>query len=189
MEGAAVSRNLLGNADKHMSMPGFKLAKEMEKALRLKELFGLTCLENPESGRLLRDLRDLIHGTDSAMRESGVAAACARCAAGGKGSCCFMEMGESYGAMELFVNLLLGSSLPEKTDFPGSCHFVGDSGCRLPARQSFCLNYFCPELKESLGKETIRKIQRQVGEQLLAAYELERALTWCIKSSGGSAPG
>jgi hypothetical protein len=149
---------------------------EIEKALRLNERFGLACLKDPESGRLLRNLRDLIGKTDSVMLQSGVVGACARCAANGKGSCCFREMGESYGFIGLFVNLLLGSVLPEKTDFPGSCHFVGDKGCKLQARQSFCLNYFCPELKDSLGEETVLRIQRQVGEQLLAGWELERRL-------------
>jgi hypothetical protein len=85
-------------------------------------------------------------------------------------------MGENWGFMELFVNLLLGSVLPEKTDFAGSCHFMGDNGCKLQARQSFCLNYFCPDLKNSLGEQTILRIQQQAGEQLLAGWELERAL-------------
>jgi len=155
---------------------GIKLRDEIEKALRLDELFGLACREDPECKRLLRQLRDLIGRTDAAMRRSGVVSACSRCAATGKGSCCFREMGESYGFMELFVNLLLGSTLPEKTDLPGSCYFVGEKGCKLQARQSFCLNYFCPDLKESLGEEAILGIQRQVGEQLLAGWELERAL-------------
>jgi hypothetical protein len=158
--------------DKHSSL----LRLEIEKAMGLNERFGPACTNDPESGRLLRKLRDLIYRTDSAMRHSGVESACARCAASGKGSCCFREMGESYGFMELFVNLLLGSVLPEKTDFQGGCHFVGDHGCKLQARQSFCLNYFCPDLKKSLGEQTILRIRQQVGEQLLAGWELERAL-------------
>jgi hypothetical protein len=159
-----------------MNRPGSLLRTEIEKALRLNERFGLACLKDPESGRLLRKLRDLIRKTDSAMLQSGVVQACARCVASGKGSCCFREMGESCGFMGLFVNLLLGSVIPGKTDFPGSCHFVGDNGCKLQARQSFCLNYFCPDLKNSLGEETILRVQQQVGEQLLAGWELERAL-------------
>lgn len=162
-------------------MPGIKLLKEIEKALKLMDLFGSTCLDDPETSRLLRDLRERIDRTDSAMFQSGVASACARCAAA-KGSCCFREMGESYGAMDLLVNLLLGSVLPEKTDFPESCHFVGTSGCKLKSKQSFCLNYFCPDLKESLGEETVLNIQRQVGEQLFVVCELERALMRRIKS-------
>lgn len=149
---------------------------EIEKAMRLNERFGLACPNDPELGRLLRKLRDLICKTGSAMLHTGIESACTRCAASGKGSCCFREMGESYGFMGLFVNLLLGSVLPEKTDFPGSCHFVGDKGCKLRARHSFCLNYFCPDLRNSLGEQTILRIQQQVGEQLLAGWELERAL-------------
>jgi hypothetical protein len=38
------------------------------------------------------------------------------------------------------------------------------------------LNYFCPDLKNSLGEETILRTQQQVGEQLIAGWELERAL-------------
>ena len=159
-----------------MDRPGSLLRIEIERALRLNERFGLACLNDPESVRLLRKLRDFIRKTDSAMLQSGVVSACARCAASGKGSCCFREMGENWGFMELFVNLLLGSVLPEKTDFAGSCHFVGENGCKLQARQSFCLNYFCPDLKNSLGEQTILRIQQQAGEQLLAGWELERAL-------------
>jgi len=159
-----------------MDRPGSLLRIEIERALRLNERFGLACLNDPESVRLLRKLRDFIRKTDSAMLQSGVVSACARCAASGKGSCCFREMGENWGFMELFVNLLLGSVLPEKTDFAGSCHFVGENGCKLQARQSFCLNYFCPDLKNSLGEQTILRTQQQAGEQLLAGWELERAL-------------
>ena len=162
-----------------------KLAEEIGNALRLKELFGATCLSDPESSRLLRELRELIHRTGSVMLQSGVAAACTRCAAAvGKGSCCFREMGESYGPTELFVNLLLGADLAGKTDCPESCHFAGERGCTLPARQCFCLNYFCPELKQSLGEKTILNIQRQVAAQLLVAWELERALTRCVADAG-----
>src|SRR5208283_2809328 len=90
-----------------MSRPGDQLIKRMEKALLLNERFGLACLNDPETGRLLRNLRELICRTDSAMLQSGVASACTGCA-GSKGSCCFREMGESYGSIGLFVNLLPG---------------------------------------------------------------------------------
>jgi hypothetical protein len=173
--------NLSLNPDEYMNRTGSftenkELRIEIERAVRLNERFGPACLKHPESDRLLRKLRDLIGKTDSAMLQSGVVPACTMCASSGKGSCCFREMGESYGFRGLFVNLLLGSVLPEKTDFPGSCHFVGENGCKLQARQSFCLNYFCPGLKRSFGEEAILRIQQQAGEQLLAGWELERVL-------------
>jgi hypothetical protein len=166
-----------------MNRPGGKLQKSIEEALLLEERFGAACLHDPESVRLLRRLREEIRVTDAAMLQSGVASACAVCAASGGGSCCFREMGEDYGPMELFMNLLLGSKLPQKGDLPGSCHFVGKNGCKLEARQSFCLNYFCPDLKKSPGRETLLGIQRLIGEQLLIGWELECVLTRFIKGT------
>lgn len=124
---------------------------------------------------LFETYRDLIRKTDALMIESGVVSACSRCAVE-KGSCCFAGMDDGYGALLLYVNLLMGSELSEKADFPRSCRFVGKAGCRLKARHSFCLNYFCPDLRESLGEKEVERIQRSVGEQLLAGWELERAL-------------
>lgn len=162
-----------------------RLTKQIEKALRLYERFGLACLDDPESGRLLREFRELIDRTDTAMLQSGVVSACARCAASGvNGSCCFREMGESFGFMELFVNLLLGSEFPKEEDFPGICHFVGESGCKLISRQSFCLNYFCPDLIGSLGEEAILRIRQHVGKQLLKSWELECALAKYLACAG-----
>jgi hypothetical protein len=155
-----------------------RLTKEIDKALWLYERFGLACMSDPESGRLLLELLELIGSSDTAMLQSGVVSACAGCAASGvSGSCCFREMDESFGFMELFVNLLLRSELPKEADFPGSCHFVGESGCKLISRQSFCLNYFCPDLINSLGEKAILRIQQQVRKQLLKSWELECALT------------
>ncbi len=175
--------NVLHGRDEYMDRPSRQLRKEIEKASRLYERFGFVCLNDPELGRLLRDLRDLISRTDRAMLRSGVVSACTGCAVSHKGGCCFGEMGESYGFMGLFVNLLLGSDLPKKTDLSGSCHFVGDRGCKLQARQYFCLNYFCPDLKNSLGEETLLMILQRVGEQLLAGWELERALARYMKNA------
>ena len=59
---------------------------------------------------------------------------------------------------------------------------MGEKGCKLKARHSFCLNYFCPQLVDTLGEERLIGIQRQAGEQLLAGWELERALSRYITS-------
>ena len=156
-----------------------QLNQNIHKALRIYGRAALHCLNDPEIAGLLREFRDLIRETDSVLLESGVVLACTKCACE-KGSCCFGEMGESYGTMGLLVNLLLGSKLPDKEDFPESCRFVGAAGCKLAARESFCLNYFCPGLKAFLGEEKIIKIKRQVGEQLFAGWKLELALARCI---------
>ena len=167
-------RQLMGEAEKN-------LKKHIARASLLDARLGAACLEDPALGGLIRKLCGQVHRTDSLMLSSGVAAACAGCAKT-RGSCCFREMGESYGFLQLFVNRLLGAELPPKSDFPGSCFFVGEKGCRLKVRHSFCLNYFCPDLTTTLGDETLLDIQRQVGKQLLAGWELERALSRFVTS-------
>ena len=164
-----------------MSEAEKNLKKQVEKALLLHAALGPACLEDPEPGGLLLELDRLAEATDSLMLTTGVAAACSKCAAA-TGSCCFREMGESYGSIQLLGNLLLGAELPRECDFPESCFFVGEKGCKLKARHSFCLNYFCPELIGILGDRTVLEIQRQVGEQLSIGWELERALTRFITS-------
>lgn len=158
----------MGEAEKN-------LKEQIDCASLLNERFGAACLEDPELCGLLLELEGEIEKTDSLMRDSGVVEGCTRCAKA-TGSCCFKEMGESYGYVQLLVNRLLGSELPQEKDFAGGCFFVGEKGCRLKARHAFCLNYFCPELEDILGGQVTMAIQLQVGKQLLAGWELERAL-------------
>jgi hypothetical protein len=157
------------------------LQMQIENASMLQAGDGAACLEDPELGGLLRELDHLARRTDALMLSTGVVAACSRCAAA-TGSCCFAEMGESYGAIQLLANRLLGAEIPREGDGSASCFFVGAKGCTLKARHSFCLNYFCPELIDSLGEQTVFDIQRQVGQQLSVGWDLERALTRFIAS-------
>ncbi len=148
---------------------------EMKEALRLNARFGEACKNDPAFSEMADGFLELIRKTDFMMAESGVVEACTRCAVK-TGSCCFREMGESYSPVQLFLNLLLGAAMPSKTSFPGGCRFVGEKGCTLPARHAFCLNYFCPDLKKSLGDGQIDLMQRVIGEQLMVGWDLELML-------------
>lgn len=166
-----------------MNKPGSSLKNELMKATRLNDGFGASCLNDTHVNGLFRTYRELISETDALMKSSGVVSACTRCAASGKGSCCFEGMDEGYGFLSLYINLLLGSTFSEVSDDPESCHFIGKNGCELQARHSFCLNYFCPDLKQSLGEKIIAEIHKNIGRQLLAGWELELALNrWLAHS-------
>ncbi len=148
---------------------------QTERALELAARYGSIVPGDVALASLFWQYRELICETDSIMKDSGAAAACAVCAAD-TGSCCFPEMEQGYGVLSLYANLLMGSDISAAAHFPGSCRFAGDRGCRLKARHSFCLNYFCPDLRESIGKAGLEEILRSIGRQLLAGWELERAL-------------
>lgn len=151
------------------------LERELTRAKQLHERFGGSCLDVRDIGDLFRKYRELISQTDNLLKSSGVVSGCTRCAMR-TGSCCFPGMDEGYGYLLLYVNLLLGWTFPENSGNREGCRFMGKNGCELPARHSFCLNYFCPDLKQSLGERVISEIRATAGAQLLAGWELECAL-------------
>ncbi len=148
---------------------------EVEKVLSFYERFGPACMSNECLSESLQRYRELIRLAESMMSRYGVAEECTACAKR-TGSCCFREMGESYTSVQLLINMLLGSVLPTKILAGENCRFVGERGCTLQGKHSFCLNYFCPDLRITVGKRAIGEIQEVVGKQLLAGWELERAL-------------
>jgi hypothetical protein len=128
--------------------------------------------------------RAQIAATWELFRVLGVAEACGACAAKRPGGCCFPEVALNHSREQLLANLLLGAELPERKEIPDSCHFVGERGCKLMLRDSFCVNYFCPGLHERLGERAMGELLAQVGREVLADQELERALAKWLAARG-----
>lgn len=120
---------------------------------------------------------ELFHGL-------GVAAACGACGAKRPGGCCFPEVALNHSREQLLANLLLGAELPEGKEIADSCFFVGDKGCKLMLRDSFCVNYFCPGLHARLGPAAMAELSAQVGREVLADEGLELALAKWLDARG-----
>jgi hypothetical protein len=116
--------------------------EHMEEALTLYREHGERILAISEMRRLLDRYHAPIENTQDAMQQAGVAAACGLYAEQ-IGSCCFQEVETWYDRILLLINLLLAADLPRSRYLPGQCLFLGKGGCRLRARYSSCLNYFC----------------------------------------------
>ncbi len=155
----------------------------MDRALRLYQEHGESILATPEMQRLLGLYDSSIGHTQETVRQAGMAAACGLCAEQ-IGSCCFEEVETWYDPMLLLINRLLSADLPRSREIPGQCLFLGEEGCRLRARYSFCLNYFCPTLKLRLSPGLMDITLAAIGQELAAGWELEQALyRWLKKSS------
>ncbi|NTU48675.1 MAG: hypothetical protein HGA84_06680, partial [Syntrophobacteraceae bacterium] len=150
--------------------------REIFMARVLHEQYGGELLADPRVLEFLGQYRGAIEKTGKAMREMGVHRACASCAGKGSGSCCFPGIEEGYDHVLLLINLLLGHSVPDAGEFPGSCMFVGDRGCKLFARYYFCVHFLCPGLHEVLDPVAVKALLRLVGEELHAGWELEQVL-------------
>jgi hypothetical protein len=128
--------------------------------------------------------REQIEHTWEMFRGLGVAAACGACGAKRPGGCCFPEVALNHSREQLLANLLMGAELPEVKDIPDSCHFVGERGCKLLLRDSFCVNYFCPALHERLGPAAMAALAAQVGREVLADQGLELAVERWLAARG-----
>jgi hypothetical protein len=158
---------------------------EIRRANELFAAHGRMLLADPEISALLRAYRAQIDKTGAAMAEAGVVSRCADCAGADHISCCFDGAEYWFDHRLLLINLLMGAELPRQRAVEGQCLFVGPQGCRLVARFAICINFFCPDLRAYLGPDTLTRLRKQGGDEVLAGLELEQALTrWLGRHSG-----
>ena len=122
--------------------------------------------------RLSRDLA----ASWRAMQELQVVATCKECDELEGGSCCGAGIENRYGVVLLLLNLLLGASLPEARQTPGSCYFLGEAGCLLPVRQVICVNYLCTKVQNRLLTEELIHLQTVCGAELDTVFLLHEAV-------------
>jgi hypothetical protein len=139
--------------------------------------YGRFLLENHETLSLLREYGKAIQTTQLLMAQEGVTRACGICDQGtSRGGCCFPGVEDWYDPVLLAINLLLGRELPDRCEIPDICFFAGPHGCRLLARHSFCISYFCPALKVQLKGEPQNRLDAATGRELLLGWQLERTI-------------
>jgi hypothetical protein len=153
-----------------------RLLREISTARALFERFRHGLGHQPKLLRLLSLYGEAIGETQMLMQQVSVTAACTDCAKQGAGSCCFEGIESGYDYILFLINLLMGCTIPDFREVPGSCFFVGKTGCKLQARYYYCVHYLCPALEAALGPSAKRGLLSLVGKELAAGWELERAL-------------
>jgi len=161
------------------------IAQEVNKATVLYNAYGSVLLADQTVQGLLENYRKAIALTHEAMAEEGVLKACAQCAQGPSGSCCFEGVEDWYDSVLLLINLLLDVPMPSQREIPEACFFVGRKGCKLSGRYAFCVNFLCPKLSEATKSG---KLRRSTGEELLCGWELEKEIRRWIESCTRQAP-
>jgi len=147
----------------------------LQRARELHDRRGQAFQDHPRLPGLLADYRRAIERTGELSTRLGLPTMCTSCAAR-KEVCCFRGVERRYDANLLFLNLLMGVSLPDARLQDDACWFCGPRGCLLVAKHSFCLNFYCRLVKETLGAEGLGRLRRQVGEELMAQWEVDRVL-------------
>lgn len=133
--------------------------------------------------KLIAEYRQAIQNTNQFMKELNLVTLCSNCAAREHGSCCSEEVENWYDTWLLFINLLMGAEVDLVREAHGHCLFVGAHGCKLIARYSFCVNFLCPEIVQSLTASDKQKLLAVSGAELFAGWTLEQGLRKWIKDN------
>lgn len=125
----------------------------------------------------IRRLEANLENSRRCMRDFGIFHACARCdAEAPEGSCCSSGLERKYGPVMLVINLLMGAQLPGRRMREDSCYFLGLNGCVLKVRHMLCIDYLCPELVNTVGRESLIRIQTTSGEEIESAFFLHEVV-------------
>lgn len=155
------------------------IENEIDIAKRIFDSRHETLSTHPVLLNQLKRYQTCIEHTKKVMRDIKMISGCTECA-NKTGSCCFQQVEQSYDHAMLLVNLLMGVRLPDEREIDGNCYFLGRNGCKLLARDAFCINYICADLKRVLGPSTVSGFAATAGEEIFSGWETERTLRQCL---------
>jgi len=153
-------------------------------AERLALSWGKKILADPDLASGLERYGRNLSASREVMNRSEMVTLCASCARETPGGCCFREVEEEYDPVLLLINRLLGAALPERREVPGNCFFLGERGCRIPARYYFCVNFLCDKLKSRIPAKQMQEVLSTSGRELQEGAELEFALRRWLQQRG-----
>lgn len=156
----------------------------LEAAERLANLFGEEILADPVLAAGLERYRQAIAASREVMEGSRMVRLCAACAGETPGGCCFRQVEEWFDPVLLLINRLLGAPLPDRREVADNCVFLGERGCKIPARFYFCVNFLCARLKSEINEAVMREVLAASGRELQEGAALEFALRRWLQVHG-----
>lgn len=150
-------------------------------AHHLYEVFGQSLFQDEKCQTLLLQLDQNIDTTQKEMVIIGLVKECADCAVNGDGTCCGKRTGYKHDSILLLINLLLGKSLPTKSQDPHLCYFLTKEGCVLRARHVICVNFLCQRLCKAIQHDRLVRLQEIAGKELQTLFILEEYIKKKIK--------
>jgi hypothetical protein len=138
---------------------------------------GTALRSDEEIAHLLDRLRAAADDSHRAMVACGIVELCTACERDEGGSCCGAGLEDRYDGVTLLINRLLGAALPAQRRDRASCHFLGESGCLLRARDVICINFLCKKIETDIPAERIAPMRALEGEQLETLFALHSRIT------------
>jgi hypothetical protein len=144
---------------------------------RLKDVFE----HDQRVAALMVRFRDAVRASRREMAATGIVRLCRQCEEDEGGSCCGEGLEDRYDPWLLLINLLLGTPLPRSRPRPGSCYFLGDTGCLLLARHTICINYVCAKITNRISPGQISRLRELEGVELDTLFLLDEAVKRVVR--------
>ena len=162
----------------------YPILEKIRCAERLFHVCGQELLTDKAVRPLLETYRQAIQQSWIQMKRAGVVAECTDCAVNDGGSCCGKGVGDRFDVVLLLINLLMGCRLPLSPWDETGCWFLGERGCRIPARHVLCVNYICRRLDSKLERKDLRLLQKKIIQETDAGFALEVSIKKWLRNKG-----
>jgi hypothetical protein len=83
----------------------------------------------------------------------------------------------------LLINRLQGVTARRQHEPSGECCFLGNSGCILPVKPIFCLNYNCSHIHDQASRTEVHTLEQLAGTLLTEQTRLESMLMQHIRNT------
>ena len=110
------------------------------------------------------------------MQRMDMGKRCGTCAAREGGGCCSAYMGGNADSILLLINMLLQKTVAFQHDNGIDCRYLGATGCILPIKPIFCLNYNCSHIRDAATNREMARLEGHAAGLLSAQTELETTL-------------
>ena len=140
--------------------------------------YGREMLADREIREALALIKGYVAELSSQMLAMNLDSLCSSCASRAKGGCCSSYMEANSDVIQLLINRLQGDTVcrQHKEDASETCCFLGSTGCTLPVKPMFCLNYNCSHIHEQASDQDILLLEQLAGRLLTKQTELETIL-------------
>lgn len=107
------------------------------------------------------------------MQAMNLGQLCSNCASRTGGGCCSNYMEANSDVVLLLINRLYGINVIRQHEDSTQCCFLDHSGCILPIKPMFCLNYNCKHISDQATKKEMIDLEQLAGRLLTEQTRLE----------------
>ncbi len=150
-----------------------------DKMVEMKNLYdrhGIQLLADKAITDSLALLKEYAAELSAHMQAMNLGPLCSNCASRTGGGCCSSYMEANSDVVLLLINRLYGINVTRQHENSTDCCFLEQSGCILPIKPMFCLNYNCKHISDQATKKEMDDLEQQAGRLLTEQTRLESIL-------------